>query len=323
MGQLTRIIGPIGAILTAAILCSPPYLVAQSPAARTMAVTFDDLPYVAVGSTDYLHDAQRATADILRVLAAHHVPVVAFVNEGKLDARGETDARIALLQRWVDAGAILGNHTYSHRELNAATIEQFEDEIVRGWVVTPRLMASRQPYTLYFRHPETHTGNTAEKKQAIDAFLAARGYTIAPHTVENADFMFNVPYVRARRAGDAALRERLMQAYLDHSFAALQFAEDITPKVFERDIPQTFLIHANDITADALDTILSRLESRGYRFITLDEAMRDPAYQTRNTLVTKGGPTWLWRWMKSKGMSVSFAADPEPPDWVTALYAAR
>jgi hypothetical protein len=51
--------------------------------------------------------------------------------------------------------------------------------------------------------------------------------------------------------------------------------------------------------------------------------MRDPAYQTRSTLVTKGRPTWLWRWMKSKGMSVSFAADPEPPDWVTALYAAR
>src|SRR6185295_18435540 len=73
---------------------------------RSIAVTFDDLPYVAI-EQEYLSGAQRATKEILRVLQKHRVPAVAFVNEGKLQVAGQVDARIALLQQWVDAGMIL------------------------------------------------------------------------------------------------------------------------------------------------------------------------------------------------------------------------
>jgi peptidoglycan-N-acetylglucosamine deacetylase len=66
-----------------------------------------------------------------------------------------------------------------------------------------------------------------------------------------------------------------------------------------------------------------QFEARGYRFIMLDEAISDPAYQTKDTDVSKGGPTWLWRWMKSLGMDVSFKDDPEPPQWVMDLYNKR
>src|SRR6266699_3738685 len=99
------------------------------------------------------------------------------------------DARLAVSKQWVDAGVVLGNHTYSHLGLNALTIEQFEDEIIHGEVVTRRLMEPRRSYQLYFRHPSTHTGDTAEKKQAVETFLASRGYKVTPHTIENADFV--------------------------------------------------------------------------------------------------------------------------------------
>ena len=199
---------------------------------RKMAVTFDDLPYLAAGRQPYLSNARRVTDEIIRVLQSHRAPAVAFVNENKLQESGEADARIALLKQWVDAGMILGNHTYSHPDFNTLTVEQFQNEIIKGEVVTRRLMQSRQPYQLFFRHPMTHTGDTQAKKEAIENFLAARGY----------------------------------------------------------------------------------------RFITLEEAMADPAYQTKDTLVSRSGPTWLWRWMKSKGMNVSFKDDPEPPQWVMDLY---
>jgi len=55
-------------------------------------------------------------------------------------------------------------------------------------------MQGHRPYQLYFRHPETHTGDTNAKRQAIEEFLAARGYVIAPHTIDSEDFMFNVAY---------------------------------------------------------------------------------------------------------------------------------
>jgi peptidoglycan-N-acetylglucosamine deacetylase len=311
-------------ILSTFVLLSVISVTAQTDKpSRKMAVTFDDLPYVAAGQPQYLPNAQRVTKEILRVLQAHHAPAVAFVNENKLQASGEVDARIALLQRWVDAGMILGNHTYSHPDFNALTTEQFQDEIIKGEVVTRRLMESRKPYQLYFRHPMTHTGDTQAKKEAIENFLAARGYLVTPHTIENSDFIFNVGYVRALNNKDEAMVAKLREAYLDFTIAATDFAERISPNIFSREISQTLLLHSNDINADCLDEMLRRLEARGYRFVTLDEAMADPAYQTRDTLVSKGGPSWLWRWMKSKGMNVSFKDDPEPPKWVMDLYRQR
>ena len=285
-----------------------------------MAVTFDDLPYAGVGQPDYLARARRATDKIMRVLQSRHVPVVGFVNEEALDGRGEVEARTALLQQWIDSGAILGNHTFSHRDFNAVTVEQFEEEITKGDVVTRRLMRSHQPYQLYFRHPMTHTGDTQAKKEAVESFLAARDYKITPHTIENSDFIFNAVYVSALRNKDDATARRLREAYLDFTIAATEFAEHISPQIFGREVTQTLLIHANDINSDCLDELLRRFAGRGYRFVTLDEAMKDPAYKTKDTLVSKSGPTWLWRWMKSKGMNISFADDPEPPQWVTDLY---
>ncbi len=283
-----------------------------------MSVTFDDLPYVDIDQRD-LSNAKRATKEILRVLQTHRVPVVAFVNEGQLQVNGEVDARIALLQQWVDAGMILGNHTYSHPDLNMLTTQQFEDEIIKGEVITRRLMQSHQPYQLYFRHPQTHTGDTQAKKEAIETFLAERGYRVAPHTIDTEDFIFNLCYVRALRNKDKATAKRLREAYLDFSIAATEFTERISPQIFGREIPQTLLVHANDINADCFDELLRRFTARGYRFVTLDEAMSDPAYQTKDTYISKFGPTWLWRWKKSKGIEGSFKGDPEPPQWVMDL----
>lgn len=289
---------------------------------RSMAVTFDDLPYVELDGTD-LQRAQRATKKILRVLRARRVPVVAFVNEGNLQVAGEVDARIALLQQWVDAGMILGNHTYSHPDLNSLTIQQFQDEIIKGEIVTRRLMESHQPYQLYFRHPYTHTGDTQAKKEAIKEFLAARGYKITPHTIDGQDFVFNKGYVRALRNKDKATARRLREAYVEFTIAATEFAERFSPRIFGREITQTLLVHANDINADSLDGLLSRLAARGYSFVTLDEAMSDPAYQTKDTVVSRYGPTWLWRWMESKGMNVGLKGDPEPDQWVIDLHKQR
>jgi len=289
---------------------------------RKMAVTFDDLPYVSLG-TQNLSDAQRVTRELLRVLKTRKVPTVAFVNEGKLQVAGEVEARIALLQMWVDAGAILGNHTYSHPNFNTLTVEQFEDEIIKGEVVTRRLMRSHEPYQLYFRHPNTHTGDTQAKKDAVENFLAARGYKITPHTIDSSDYIFNAIYIEALRRHDGAMARRLRNDYLDFTIAATEFAERVSPKIFGREVIQTLLIHANDINADCLDEILRRFAARGYTFVSLDEAMRDPAYQTKDTYVTTAGPSWLWRWMKSKGMNISFADDPEPPQWVTDLFRQR
>lgn len=292
---------------------------AQTPK-RTIAVTMDDLPYVNMRDGEYLKRAQIATEKILKTLKKHKVPAVGFVNERMLEDEREREGRIALLRDWVKNGMILGNHTYSHPDFNQLTVEQFQEEITKGEVVTRELMKSRRPYQLYFRHPATHTGDTREKKEAIEAFLAARGYKITPHTIENSDWLFNVPYAQALQKGDAELAQRLREAYLELTFAATDFAEKVSPQIFGREIPQLLLIHSNDITSDCLDEILTRYKARGYQFVSLDTVTSDPAYATKDTYVTKYGPTWLMRWSLSKGLDVSFRGDPDPPKWVMDLY---
>jgi peptidoglycan/xylan/chitin deacetylase (PgdA/CDA1 family) len=290
---------------------------------RTMAVTIDDLPYVKQGEGAYLERASAATAKILSTLKKHKAPAIGFVNEGALEAANQREGRIALLRQWVDQGMMLGNHTYSHPDFNRLTVEQFEDEITKGEVITRQLMRARQPYQLYFRHPMTHTGDTLEKKEAIERFLAARGYKITPHTIENSDFIFNVPYAEAVQKKDEALARRLRDEYLALTITAIEFAEKISPQIFGREIPQILLIHANDINADCLNEMLKQFEARGYKFVTLDAAMADPAYQTKDTYISKYGPTWFFRWSKSKGMDLDFKGDPDPAKWIMDLYNQR
>ena len=293
---------------------------AQTTPKRTIAITIDDLPYVNMAGGDFLANARTATAKILTTLKKHKVPAVGFVNENKLQDPQNREARIDLLRDWVKHGMVLGNHTYSHRDFNELTVEQFQEEITKGEVATRELMKSKRPYQLYFRHPYTHTGDTLEKKEAIEKFLAARGYKITPHTIDSSDFVFNVPYAKALAKGDEELARRLREAYLEVTFTATEFAERVSPQIFGREIPQILLIHTNDITADCLDEILQRFTARGYHFVSLDKVMADPAYDTKVTYITKYGPTWFARWSQSKGLSVSFRGDPDPPKWVMDLY---
>lgn len=287
---------------------------------RTVAVTLDDGPFVAGGGQAYLANATMATTRLLEALRAREVPAVLFVNERQLEGGGtaEVAPRTALLRRWLDAGHSLGNHTYSHPDANALTADAYAADIASGDRVTRQLLAARgAPPPRYFRHPFTHTGDTAEKKAAIQAALAARGYVVTPHTMENADWLFNVGYRRAVDAGDASEAQRFADAYLAYTREVVAFAEGASTRVFGRIIPQVLLLHANALNAASLGTVLDDLVARGYRFVTLDEAMRDPAYRTTDTWVGRGGPTWLFRWSRSLGQSVSFAGEPEPPSWVT------
>ena len=302
------------------LLISVPAFTQSKLPVRKMVVTIDDLPYIYIGDGAALPHAQKGTTNILSTLRKYHVPATAFVNEGHLAPAAEREARIDLLRQWVNAGMVLGNHTYSHSDLNQLTIEEFEDQITRGDQVTRELMKSRGSYQLYFRHPMTHTGDTREKKEAIEKFLSARGYKVTPHTIENSDFIFNVVYEVALQKNDDALARRVADAYLDFTIAATEFAEKTSARMFGHEIPQTLLIHANGLNAGYLDELLQRFAERGYRFIALDEAMSDSAYKTQDTLITKSGPTWLWRWNQSLGLNLSFSEDPEPPQWINESY---
>ncbi|MEA2559990.1 MAG: hypothetical protein QOH06_1494 [Acidobacteriota bacterium] len=287
---------------------------------RSLAITIDDLPYASAGGVEdagALADVRRVNEAVLAALARHKAPAVGFVNESRLQVPGERDERVAILQRWVEAGMVLGNHTFSHLRLQDTPLERYQDDIVRGDVVT-RLIGKdgETDAPLFFRYPFNSTGPTREVKEAVQSFLRARGYRVAPFTVEHADYAFDKVHVRARRSGDRELERRVGEAYLDHLDVQLGFFEMLSLETFGREIPQILLIHVNEINAAHLDEMLSRIEARGYRFVTLEEAMKDPAYATPDEYVGAWGISWLHRWTVGLGKPLRLREEADPPAWI-------
>jgi peptidoglycan/xylan/chitin deacetylase (PgdA/CDA1 family) len=290
----------------------------QSTAAKTMAITFDDLPKVQ-GFVD-IKGSRRTTESILKVLKAHNAPAVAFVNEYRLhDGDRVIPERVALLQSWIDAGIPLGNHTYSHPDINTVPLSVYEKDIERGEAIHQRLMKASplgRGDWRWFRHPFTHTGQTPEVKSGLEKYLAGRGYLVAPFTIENSDYLFSPIYTKATKAGDTALAARARDEYLAYSDRMVEWFETLARDTFGRDVPQILLIHANDLHTDALAELLTRIERRGYRWVTLSDAMKDPAYQTPDEFVGKFGPSWLHRWRVAKKLPSRMPEEPDPPKWV-------
>ena len=298
---------------------------AARPAERSLAVTFDDLPGSEAGLVSNDPEPLAATTRrLLAAFAAHRIPVTAFVNEGKLFRDGESaaqaEARIAVLKLWVDAGVELGNHGYSHLDLNRTPLAAFEADVTRGEPVTRQLLLASGRTLRYFRHPFLHVGLELEKRRAFEAFLAAAGYRVAPVTVDNDEWIYAAVYADALRRGDRALAERVGADYLRYMGEVFAFCEDVSRRLVGREVRQVLLVHANALNADCFGRLADAIEARGYRFVSLDDALADEAYQLPDRYVGESGISWLHHWEVSAGRRRS--PSPDPPEWVTRAFAA-
>jgi peptidoglycan/xylan/chitin deacetylase (PgdA/CDA1 family) len=210
---------------------------------------------------------------------AEKVPAIMFINERQLNVDGQRDARVGVLHRWVEAGLDLGNHTYSHPNLGNVTLEVFCDDVIKGEVVSRPLLESRGKKLVWFRYPFLATGS-GETAKAVEEFLTRRGYRIAPVSVDYRDYSFAGAYARYVRSGEKEKAEEhfaTVMNVLDDSFGR---AEARSREVLGYELAQTLLIHCNEMNALTLRRTLQRIRDRGYEFVSMEEAMEDPAYKT-------------------------------------------
>ena len=292
-------------------------LPAARAAERTVAVTFDDLPAVSPAAND-VAGLSLLTRQLLAAIAKHRIPAVGFVNEGKLEAN--VAGRSALLRMWVDAGLELGNHSYSHRDLNRVALEEFEADVIKGETVTRGLLEAKGRKLRYFRHPFLHVGDSLEKRRAFEAFLSGRGYTIAPVSVDNDEYIYAAVYADARRRGDAASATRIGDDYLRYMDEVFTFFEGAAKRTLGRDMKHVLLLHANTLNAERFSELASALVRRGYRFVSLDEALQDEAYRLPDTFVGAPGNSWLNHWEVTAGRKP--VATPPASAWILEAYAA-
>jgi hypothetical protein len=148
----------------------------------------------------------------------------------------------------------------------------------------------------------------------VESWLADHGYRVAPVTIDNSEWAFARAYASAK---DPAAKRKIGAEYLDYMMRVVAYYEKQSDLLFGRQIPQVLLVHANALNAEYFDDLADRIAARGYRWITLGDAVADEAYRSPDEFHGSGGITWLHRWALTRGGKELIVPDePTVPEWV-------
>jgi peptidoglycan-N-acetylglucosamine deacetylase len=261
----------------------PPHVAVVNPRApgaerRTirLAITVDDLPGGGPEVPGYTH--VQIVKDIVAVLRSHHVQHAAgFVVGSMLATRPE---RREAIEAWVQAGFEVGNHTYSHDKIEELGLDGYMKDILANREVVDPLEKRTGQRRSYFRFPYLEEGATPGERKALWHLLADQHYTVVRASVTFSDTDWADAYRRCWERGDTGTIDALRTSYLENAVAELRWAVAAAREVLGHSIPQVLLLHANVPTAKTLDALLTAYERLGVRYVSLEDALREPAYTT-------------------------------------------
>jgi peptidoglycan/xylan/chitin deacetylase (PgdA/CDA1 family) len=286
------------------ILCVPPFCAAQK-----IAITFDDLPLngeLPPGVTKV-----EIAKDTVAILKKWQLPpAYGFINAKRLeDSQDGADA----LKLWASAEPV-GNHTYSHLDLNQNTTDAFEREIAENEPALELLDPSVNWHWL--RYPFLREGGTLEKRNAVRDYLKAHGYKVAQVTMEWGDYFWNTAYARCSAKNDVKGMDWLRTSYLNTESAEIDHFRELSKIVFGRDINYVLLLHLGSFSSTILPEAFALLKKKGFEFVTLQEAESDAAYAIDPAEGALNGGTFLDQLMNARKLtypssSISMPQKPE------------
>lgn len=238
-----------------------------------LAITVDDLPRhgpdVPGVSRTAIH--QR----MLEAFAKHRVPAVTgFVNaKGASEHPEDREA----LRAWVAAGHLLANHTYSHVDASTVALEPWLADLEANEALLRSLMGEPAARWKLLRFPYLREGKDLAGRATLRAEIARRGYRLAPVTIDFYDWAYQPAYARCLAKKDEKAMAALREDYLDQASAALLWADAAARELMGRPTKQVLLLHVGHFSSLMMDELLSLYEKRGARFVTLDDALADPA----------------------------------------------
>jgi peptidoglycan/xylan/chitin deacetylase (PgdA/CDA1 family) len=263
--------------------------------AQKLAITFDDLPLN--GSLPPGVTRVETTKNVLEILKKRHVPpMYGFINAKKLE--GNADGAEAL-KLWAAAEPV-GNHTYSHMDLEQNPAEAFEREIEQDEPVLELLDVNNTWH--WFRYPYLHEGDTVEKRRAVRAYLKTHGYSIAQVTLDWEDYLWNTAYARCVAKNDTKSIEWLRSSYLSTASEFLDLGREQAKLIYGREISYVLLMHLGAYSSTILPDALDLLKKKGFKLVTLEEAESDVAYESDPDVGLHDAGTLLDQWMQVKGI---------------------
>ncbi|WP_375421214.1 GDSL-type esterase/lipase family protein [uncultured Sphingomonas sp.] len=238
----------------------------------TIALTFDDIPVhgpMVPGET-----RRDVVGRIAGALAAANAPALGFLN-ASVAPTDATDGEAAIAA-WRAAGLPIGNHGFTHANLDTVGAAAFADDIVRNEAKLAQVAGDTDWH--WFRYPYLAEGRDPVARDAVRRTLKARGYRIAAVTMGFADYNWNEPYARCVAKRDKAGLAMLETAWLADARTAVLSSRARAKAQLGRDIPYVLLMHVGSFDAHMLPRLLDLYRTMGFRFVPLAQAEADPYY---------------------------------------------
>lgn len=249
-----------------------------------IAITFDELP--AAQSFSEV-DAKAINFMILDALGKYNVKATGFVVG--LNIGSDFD----VLGDWLNAGHKLGSMTYNNQDINELDPDNFIQEIMMGDDEIAPMLENFGQSSSYFRYPFLHYGQTAKIKKQVRQFLDSKNIIVAHATVVPEDYLYDLSFQKMGQVPDTIEYVRLLNEYVNSVVDELERVEQVAREKFGRPVKQILRLRANRLNATYLEDILIALKDKGYRFITLDAALRDPVYSQSESYTGTRGVGWL------------------------------
>ena len=277
---------------------------------KRVAITIDDIPrngWVADKDAESLMNS-----DFLRHILQAGTPVGAFFTPGNT-LEDDSVLMHSNMLLWIEEPLVtLGNHTMRHRNHAETDRKGFVDDvmiadsIIRSYIVSKPLK--------YFRFPFNALGKDSADQAMKRGYLTDKGYILTPFTIESSDYAYNAVYANEIRNGNTRRADSIAYAYVEYTIALFNETERFSKELFGRDIAHIFLCHDNLLHVQCYPELIRRLKEQGYTFITLDEALQDPIYQTPNYYHGKAGISWIYRWIADTAKRKEYLRKASDPD---------
>ncbi len=269
---------------------------------RKMAVGFVSIPPV-----DRMEnppkDADATARLLIEKLKAHQVPAIGFVH-GQMISDGEKmyPVRTEIVRTWRDAGFEIGIGGYKHIWFHDTPFDEYVANAEKNEFITKKILAEKNLPLRYFSYPFLNNGKTTEDKNRFENWLTTRSLRSVKYTFDNQEWMYSFAYDAARKDNDVNTMKEIRVEYLDYMTKMTEHYEAYSQEMFGRDIAQTLVLTPSRLVTDTADEFFGFLAKRGYKFVSMDEAQSDEAYQTKEALVdSKSGISWFERWQMAQG----------------------
>ena len=248
---------------------------------KRMAITMDDFNL----SFDKVLSPLDRDAAILAAFAKHNHSAAGFVTGELASPRPQDEARArSVIERWSDAGHLIGNHTWSHKNASEEDPALIKADILKNHAY----LSQFDGYEKIFRFPFLAEGGQPKKIENYRAFLKAEGFQNGAVTIDSIDWFISARMEQRIRDDPsfdlAAYRDYYVRLVVDIS----NQKDDLARRLGLQNLPHSLLMHHNILNGLFLSDVMDALAADGWSFIGAREMFAHRLYQLQPKTPTRG-----------------------------------